>query len=99
MDSPLRAAVSANRLIEAKGSIKREAIRMALGQLADHSRLVKSRPNLAILVPTEPRKDLKALCESQGCALIFGRTPMDWRRSFGLEARSLRVLAGCPTRG
>jgi hypothetical protein len=59
-------------LVEAKGTVERNAIRMAIGQLADYSRLLKSAPaHLAVLVPSEPRKDLCELLFSQGIALIY----------------------------
>ncbi|MFE0761112.1 restriction endonuclease [Streptomyces smyrnaeus] len=57
-------------LVEAKGSVTRESLRMALGQLADYRRFVKHTVR-AILLPSEPRKDLLSLAESQGCAVIW----------------------------
>src|SRR4051794_34432431 len=55
-----------NTIYEAKGTTARHAIRMAIGQLADYSRLVSPSPARVILVPTEPRSDLIALAKSQG---------------------------------
>ncbi|MFE9570948.1 restriction endonuclease [Streptomyces sp. NPDC006692] len=57
-------------LVEAKGSVTRESIRMAIGQLADYSRFV-DHTTRAILLPSEPREDLLALAETQGCAVIW----------------------------
>ncbi|MCF3960381.1 restriction endonuclease [Streptomyces fuscigenes] len=57
-------------LIEAKGSVTRENIRMAIGQLADYSRFVNHTIR-AILLPSEPREDLLALAKAQGCAVIW----------------------------
>ncbi|THA25348.1 restriction endonuclease [Streptomyces sp. RKND-216] len=57
-------------LVEGKGSVTRENIRMALGQLADYSRFVEHTTR-AILVPSKPRADLLALAESQGCAVLW----------------------------
>jgi len=57
-------------LIEAKGSASREAVRMAIGQLADYSRFVKPR-GTAILLPSEPRADLLALIASTGTDTIW----------------------------
>jgi hypothetical protein len=56
---------TANTLVEAKGSISRPAIRMAIGQLADYARLVKPSPDKMILVPQKPRPDLLRLAASQ----------------------------------
>lgn len=60
-------------LVEAKGSVERNAIRMAIGQLADYKRFIggKGPKHLAILVPTEPRKDLRDLLEDEGIAVIY----------------------------
>lgn len=57
-------------LIEAKGSVTRENIRMAIGQLADYSRFVDHTIR-AILLPSEPREDLLALARTQDCAVIW----------------------------
>lgn len=54
-----------NTVIEAKGSVSRNAFRMAIGQLADYARLVDPAPQRMILVPEEPRPDLLALAKSQ----------------------------------
>jgi hypothetical protein len=60
-----------NLLIEAKGSVSRAAVRMAIGQLADYSRLVEPRPQRAILLPEEPRPDLLSLAASQDIGVIW----------------------------
>ncbi|MFF5314334.1 restriction endonuclease [Streptomyces massasporeus] len=57
-------------LIEAKGSVTRENVRMAIGQLADYSRFLDA-PRRAILVPSEPRKDLLDLVTSRGEDFIW----------------------------
>lgn len=57
-------------LVEAKGSVTRENIRMAIGQLADYSRFLDGATR-AILVPSRPRPDLMKLTQSQGCAVIW----------------------------
>ena len=62
---------SANTLVEAKGSVSREAIRMAIGQLADYRRFTGTDARLGVLVPEAPRPDLLALLESQGIAAIW----------------------------
>jgi hypothetical protein len=58
-------------LIEAKGSVTREAIRMAIGQLADYRRFVGGAPRVSVLVPERPRPDLLALLESQGITAMW----------------------------
>jgi hypothetical protein len=60
-----------NTVVEAKGSVARSAIRMAVGQLADYSRLVEPPPQKMILVPERPRKDLLELAASQGIAVTW----------------------------
>lgn len=63
---------TANAIIEAKSSVARPAIRMAIGQLADYSRLMKKRPRKRlILVPEKPRADLIALAKSQKIGVIW----------------------------
>ena len=49
---------TADSLVEAKGSVTREAIRMAIRQIADYRRFVNDRAKAAVLVPDEPRTDL-----------------------------------------
>lgn len=46
-----------DELIEAKGSAARDSVRLALGQILDYDRYVKSS-NKAILLPTRPAEDL-----------------------------------------
>lgn len=60
-------------LVEAKGSVERSSIRMAIGQLADYKRFFRngSPRHLAVLVPREPRKDLCDLLAREGIDLIF----------------------------
>jgi hypothetical protein len=59
-----------NTLIEAKGTVDRGSIRMAVGQLVDYRRFLSS-PILAILVPEQPRTDLLSLAHSQGIRFIW----------------------------
>jgi len=58
-------------LIEVKGSVAREAIRMAIGQLYDYRRFVDAGTNLSILLPELPRPDLQELIQSTGIAIIY----------------------------
>ncbi|MES1192832.1 MAG: restriction endonuclease [Solirubrobacterales bacterium] len=60
-----------NTIYEAKGSVARPAIRMAIGQLADYSRLLDPLPRRAILLPQEPRTDLLDLAASQGIDVVW----------------------------
>lgn len=60
-----------NTLVEAKGSVSRQAIRMAIGQLADYRRFSDPDATPAVLVPEAPREDLLALLEAEGIAAIW----------------------------
>ncbi|MHC3449708.1 restriction endonuclease [Streptomyces prasinus] len=60
-----------NVLVEAKGTITREAVRMAIGQLMDYQRFIEPRPALAILVPSRPRADLIDLCRAVDIEVIW----------------------------
>jgi hypothetical protein len=48
-------------LIEAKASVRREDIRMAIGQLFDYARYLSPRPRLAVLTPDQPSNELLEL--------------------------------------
>ena len=58
-------------LIEAKASVEREAIRMAIGQLADYGRFVEGEHRRAVLLPEPPREDLKNLLASEQVEVIW----------------------------
>ncbi len=60
-----------NTLFEAKGSVERGAIRMAIGQLADYGRFVEPKGRVAVLLPSQPREDLRALLASAGVELVW----------------------------
>jgi hypothetical protein len=62
---------SANTLYEAKGSVERGSVRMAVGQLLDYSRFVEPQPSLVVLLPAEPREDLRALLTSARIGLVW----------------------------
>jgi hypothetical protein len=53
--------VTTKTLYEAKGSVARTSMRMAIGQLLDYARFLDS-PSLALLVPSRPEVDLLDLC-------------------------------------
>ncbi|MEU4199041.1 hypothetical protein AB0F64_03670 [Streptomyces sp. NPDC026294] len=60
-------------LYEAKGLTTRPNIRMAIGQLADYRRHLDKPETLrvAVLLPSEPTPDEKAILEAEGVALVF----------------------------
>lgn len=64
--------VTTGMLVEAKGTVERNAIRMAIGQLCDYRRLFDPGEvkHVAALFPTEPRADLCALLSEQGIVVI-----------------------------
>jgi hypothetical protein len=62
---------AANTLIEAKGSVTRESIRMGLGQLYDYRRFIDPEPRLALLLPELPRADLVDFATSCGVQIIY----------------------------
>ncbi len=80
--------LTTNTLYEAKGTVARSAIRMAIGQLADYSRLLTSLPRKALLVPERPRPDLLALLTQENIAVVWadgdGFTSSDSQRSLEL---------------
>jgi hypothetical protein len=58
-------------LVEAKGSVAREAVRMAIGQLMDYRRFVPADFRLSVLLPEEPRADLQAFLRSVNVEAIW----------------------------
>lgn len=64
--------VSTGMLVEAKGTVERNAIRMAIGQLCDYKRLFSPGEvkHIAALFPSEPRADLCELLREQGIVVI-----------------------------
>jgi hypothetical protein len=62
---------TSNVLIEAKGSVTRDALRMAIGQLADYRRFAGPDARLAVLLPEKPRSDLLALLSASGVNVIY----------------------------
>ncbi|MFE9426223.1 hypothetical protein ACFYNO_25065 [Kitasatospora sp. NPDC006697] len=65
--------VTDNVLYEAKGTIRRDDVRMAIGQLFDYRRHIDAPTGLrlAVLLPGEPGKDLRALLSDLGIALVI----------------------------
>ncbi len=62
---------STNTLFEAKGTVERGSIRMAVGQLLDYRRFLEPTPRLAALLPSAPREDLREYLQSAGVALVW----------------------------
>ena len=63
-----------NNLIEAKSSVRREYIRMAVGQLLDYAFLARRNakdPGKAILVPRRPGDDVLSWLQSLGISVIW----------------------------
>lgn len=59
-----------NILVEAKGSVDRDAIRMAIGQLLDYKRFIlEASVRCAVLLPDRPRPDLLQLLAYAGVFL------------------------------
>ncbi len=59
-------------LVEAKGSIDRNSIRMAIGQLLDYRRfLEEASVKCAVLLPEVPRQDLLQLLAYAGVLIYF----------------------------
>lgn len=46
-------------------------MRMAIGLLADYSRLLERPPSRAVLMPERPRLDLVRLASSQGIEVVW----------------------------
>jgi hypothetical protein len=73
---PLRADLlvkDLNVLVEAKSSDARYAIRMAIGQLHDYRRFESTAPELAVLVPKEPVRDLRRLLDGLTIGCVWPR--------------------------
>jgi hypothetical protein len=62
---------STNTLYEAKGTVERGAIRMAIGQLLDYARFLAPPPRLSLLLPSEPRSDLRELLKAVGVEAVW----------------------------
>ncbi|MBT2235078.1 restriction endonuclease [Nonomuraea sp. NEAU-A123] len=74
-------------LVEAKGSVTRQNVRMAIGQLSDYGRFLPDATR-AILLPTEPRSDLIELAHSQNIVILWPIGKRDYsssRADFALE--------------
>lgn len=73
---PLRADLMVkdlNVLVEAKATDARYAIRMAIGQRYDCRRFEPSTPELAVLLPKEPIRDLRRLLDGLTIGCVWPR--------------------------
>lgn len=59
-----------HRLIEAKASVSRQDVRMAIGQLLDYRRHIDRKAGLAVLLPEKPSVDLVELLHENGIDVI-----------------------------
>ncbi|XRQ09238.1 restriction endonuclease [Actinomadura welshii] len=85
-------------LIEAKGTVTREGVRMAIGQLLDYRRYLDAE-HIALLVPSEPRRDLVDLCRDLAIDIIWRHGP-GWSRLSDMDAGDLKqeqAWAGPPS--
>ncbi|MDQ3899801.1 MAG: hypothetical protein M3319_04910, partial [Actinomycetota bacterium] len=60
---------TARELIEAKGTVNRDNLRQAVGQLLDYGRFADAKTH-AVLVPSRPRPDLLAYLAAVGIDII-----------------------------
>ncbi|MEV1295421.1 hypothetical protein [Pseudonocardia sp. NPDC049635] len=67
-----------SELVEAKGTVTRDALRQAVGQLFDYGRFVDATTR-AVLVPSRPREDLIAYLTAAKVSVIFPEGPA-WAR-------------------
>jgi hypothetical protein len=71
-----------------KGSVTRESIRMAIGQLIDYARFVPT-PRKVILLPSRPRADLEELLRSAAIDII-------WATDGGFDATDIGLIQTTP---
>jgi 5-methylcytosine-specific restriction protein A len=68
-------------LHEAKGDVRRESVRMAVGQLLDYARFYQKKPKLVVLLPREPSADIKEFLAAVGIQGVFRDSSGAWARS------------------
>ncbi|PZS30695.1 MAG: hypothetical protein DLM61_10155 [Pseudonocardiales bacterium] len=61
---------TARELVEAKGTVNRDNLRQAVGQLLDYGRFAEAKTH-ALLVPSRPRPDLVAYLAAAGVTVIY----------------------------
>ena len=70
-------------LIEAKATVDRPAIRMAMGQLIDYSQAMPKETRRAVLLPSKPTANILALLRSQAIEAIWQTASGDFKDSMG----------------
>jgi hypothetical protein len=61
---------TSRELVEAKATVTRDSLRMAVGQLLDYGRFAQAS-SLAVLLPSRPRDDLLAYLHNVGITVIY----------------------------
>lgn len=78
---------AANELYEAKGSVSRNDVRLAVGQLLDYRRHITPPPSrCTVLLPSDPGEDLTGLIHSSGLDLVYQEGNTFIRRAASLTA-------------
>ena len=67
-------------LVEAKGSARRDSVRLALGQILDYARYVKP-DSLAVLLPVQPPEDMVTLLADYGVHCVYETDPGKFERA------------------
>lgn len=62
---------SRGNLVEAKAAATRAAVRMAIGQLKDYRRFIRSCNRLALLTEERPRRDLERLLRREQISVVW----------------------------
>lgn len=60
-----------NLVIEAKGTVTREAVRSAVGQLLDYRRFLETPNRIAVLLPEQPRPDLLSFLRTYSVEVLY----------------------------
>lgn len=61
---------TARELVEAKGTVNRDNVRQAVGQLLDYGRFAEAKTHV-VLVPSRPRPDLLAYLAAVGVTVVY----------------------------
>jgi hypothetical protein len=88
---------STRELVEAKGTVNRDNLRQAVGQLLDYGRFADAKSR-AVLVPSRPRPDLLAYLASAGVAVIYPEGAA-WQRVDAYRGDQTAITSGRCRRG
>jgi hypothetical protein len=69
---------TARSLHEAKGDVRRESVRMAVGQLLDYARFYEQRPRMVLLLPRRPTEDIERFVAAVGIELVHRASEGRW---------------------